>query len=201
MTYNQNIPQATDRIADSQPIILQNFQSLNTVYGSDHYPYDDGTTNATKHKHITLPDQAVAPGVAPTPAASNCAIYATTVAANTYPLFRKDGTTTDYQFMPIKAYALFTSMNALNPTSIFTLPYANVSAITRIAAGIYQITFIDALPSVNYGAITTIQGNVGVSSNLLRNTSNLTTSVTVTLTNSGGTPIDSGENLLVAVIF
>lgn len=201
MTYNPNIPQANDRIADSQPVILQNFQSLNTIYGTDHYPYDDASTNATKHKHITLPDQAVAPGVLPTPAASNCAIFSTTVAANTYPLLRKDGTTTNYQLMPIKAYALFTAVNLLNPTSLFTLPYANVSAITRVSQGIYQITFIDPLPSVNYGAITVIQGNLGNSTNILRNTTNATTSVRVTLTNSSGMTIDSGENLLVMVTF
>lgn len=58
MTYNPNLPQATDYIDESQPELLVNFQQLNTLYDLDHYAFNDGTANVGLHQKITSPDQA-----------------------------------------------------------------------------------------------------------------------------------------------
>lgn len=56
-----NIPLPNDFLEDSQGDLLGNNQALNSVYGSDHYPYNDDTANSGKHKMVTTPAQSVAP--------------------------------------------------------------------------------------------------------------------------------------------
>jgi len=53
--YNPNIPQPNDLLSTSQGNILNNFGALNSVYGVDHYAYDDTSQNATFHKKVTTP--------------------------------------------------------------------------------------------------------------------------------------------------
>ncbi|MCB1180652.1 MAG: hypothetical protein KDK55_01335 [Chlamydiia bacterium] len=66
MTYNPNIPQAGDIISQIQPQLLTNLQQLNLVFGdpnpatdpnSDHFPFDDASSNARKHRKVRLPDE------------------------------------------------------------------------------------------------------------------------------------------------
>lgn len=64
MTYNQNIPQPTDFLSDSQGQIQQNFLVANTVMDINHYPFNNATTNKGKHKFLQMPDQVAAPAVA-----------------------------------------------------------------------------------------------------------------------------------------
>lgn len=62
MAYNSNIPQANNRIKDSQPNLLENFKSIESFVGVNH-----GTFNAVdegKHKFVTFPVQASAPATA-----------------------------------------------------------------------------------------------------------------------------------------
>jgi hypothetical protein len=54
MTYQPNIPQATDDLSDSQANLLANFQVSNTVMSVDHYPFDDATANKGFHKQVHL---------------------------------------------------------------------------------------------------------------------------------------------------
>ncbi len=46
MTYNPSIPQPSDLLSVSQGAILNNFGSSNTIYGVDHYAFNDTTPNA-----------------------------------------------------------------------------------------------------------------------------------------------------------
>ncbi len=55
MAYNPNIPQPNNLLSTSQGDILNNFGAANTVYGVDHYAFDDTTPNATFHKKVTTP--------------------------------------------------------------------------------------------------------------------------------------------------
>lgn len=56
MTYTPNIPNAPDNISDSQSQIKTNFQQLNTIFGQDHYAFDDATASKRGfHKQITFP--------------------------------------------------------------------------------------------------------------------------------------------------
>jgi len=88
MTFDPNVPQASDLISDSQSDILTNFQQLNAIFGSnaaaDHYQWD-AVTNAGLHKQITLP---VARTTDPTLSASNTGmIYTKTVSGAAQPFF------------------------------------------------------------------------------------------------------------------
>lgn len=59
--YTPNIPQANDRPSGSQSQILNNFNALETIYGVNHYPWTDASSNQGKHKQVTLPAQASDP--------------------------------------------------------------------------------------------------------------------------------------------
>lgn len=54
MSYNPNIPNATDLLSNSQSDLKTNFQSLNSIFGNNHYQFSltDGTQG--KHKVIQM---------------------------------------------------------------------------------------------------------------------------------------------------
>jgi len=55
MAFNANIPQPTDRLSTSQQDLLNNNSALNTVFGIDHYPFDNATANSGFHNVVTQP--------------------------------------------------------------------------------------------------------------------------------------------------
>lgn len=58
-TYNQNIPQPTDQISQSQDQILQNFQSIQALVDVNHVDFASGDQG--KHKWVTMPTQGAIP--------------------------------------------------------------------------------------------------------------------------------------------
>jgi hypothetical protein len=61
MPYNQNIPQPTDSLNQSQPQLLGNFQSIDTLINVNHVDFDDPSGDQGKHKWVSFPVQAVPP--------------------------------------------------------------------------------------------------------------------------------------------
>ena len=59
MAYLNNIPQANDRIKDSQLDILNNFIAIDGFVNVDHVEFN--VANVGKHNQVTLPEQAAAP--------------------------------------------------------------------------------------------------------------------------------------------
>jgi hypothetical protein len=55
MAYSNQIPQATDRINDSQLALLNNFIAIDSLVAVNHEPFN--SANQGKHKFITLTDQ------------------------------------------------------------------------------------------------------------------------------------------------
>lgn len=51
--YNLNIPQASADPSATQPLMQTNFNSISSIWQSDHYTFSDAT--AGEHKQITLP--------------------------------------------------------------------------------------------------------------------------------------------------
>ncbi len=51
-TYLPNIPLASDDLSTSQADLLGNFQALNTIYGTDHYPFSDTSADQGFHKKV-----------------------------------------------------------------------------------------------------------------------------------------------------
>lgn len=60
MTYNANIPQATDLISQSQSQIQTNFSQANTAFGIDHTSFDT-VADQGKHKKSTYYEQLANP--------------------------------------------------------------------------------------------------------------------------------------------
>lgn len=79
MAYLLSQPVATDRLSVSQPKLAGNTNQLNTSFGVDHYPYNDGTSNNGKHKVIKTPAQLADP----TTGDDEPAIYAKSVFSTT----------------------------------------------------------------------------------------------------------------------
>lgn len=173
--YTPNIPQPGDNPSDSQDQILENFQTLNTIYGTggDHYAWTNTNPPETaKHAKVTLPGlpTATAPGNAlPTTVSGNCAIFAQTVSSQTAPYLTRDGLAPTapviniWPLLPIKAYAQMniTSLNVVTINDSF-----NVASATSTSAGRQvTITLTNAMKSANYGILTTCTGPVGVTAN------------------------------------
>lgn len=198
MSFNSAIPQSTDLISVSQQDLLNNFTSMQTTYNTDHYGFNP-TTNLGYHKQTTLVNDA---GVARATAAGRMIEYAVTTNNQTYPVIQRDGTGTLYQGLPIKAYCAFTSANP--PASLFTLPYGNVSSITRFATGVYVINFIDAFPAfapnITYMALTSINYAAAFVAQLDIATSTPTAAVIRVIPSTGGAPVDIGNYIFVAFL-
>lgn len=79
MAYNNNIPQPSDLLSQSQSDILNNFSAIFTLVGVNHVNF--GSADQGKHKWVTLPSQAATPpagsGFAPTELGVYNAVYAT----------------------------------------------------------------------------------------------------------------------------
>lgn len=56
MAYNANIPLPGDKLSNSQPEILQNFQGIGTAFALNHIGLD--LANAGQHKLVNMPRQA-----------------------------------------------------------------------------------------------------------------------------------------------
>jgi len=78
MAYNAVIPQATDRPSNSQPQILANFTSIDTVNSVNHVAFDDPSGKQGMHKWVSLPTQGAPAGSFPTTAATDIAIFSQT---------------------------------------------------------------------------------------------------------------------------
>ena len=72
--YNPLIPQANDRIRDSQPPILENFTVVDRAWNVNHGAFDAGGALALegKHKWVTFPTQGAA---APATLATEVAVF------------------------------------------------------------------------------------------------------------------------------
>jgi len=56
MSWNPNIPQSTDKLSNSQPQLLGNFQAINTGFSFNHVALNLGA-DAGKHNLLTMPQQ------------------------------------------------------------------------------------------------------------------------------------------------
>lgn len=69
MPYNQNIPQPTDEIPNSQPPLLGNYQAISTLLNVNHVNFN--VADQGKHKFVTFPVQAASPA----PLANEIALF------------------------------------------------------------------------------------------------------------------------------
>ena len=61
MAYNAGIPNATDRISDSQAPIKANFTAIDTMLKVNHVEFDAASGKQGKHNFVSLPEQVANP--------------------------------------------------------------------------------------------------------------------------------------------
>jgi hypothetical protein len=154
MVYFTNIPQPTDRPSDSQSQLLQNFQTLDTVFTVDHLAFSAGLTPGY-HKQVTFDDNHV-PGAAPT--GTKSILYTKDVDGEPALFWQNE-----IAEMPISpnaggTYAWCTFSGGPLPTIINGF---NVGLVTRLAnPGQYTITYTTPL-TVGIAGATFIFGQIG----------------------------------------
>ena len=108
MTYNPNIPQPTDRPSNSQADILTNFQTLNSIFGNNHVPFNASSNNG-KHNVCEFPAQASDP----TTVANELALYSKDV-AGVLGLYLKNGDTGS-------VFPLYDPKSGVSPPNFYTV--------------------------------------------------------------------------------
>lgn len=167
MTYNPNIPQPTDVLANSQGDILTNFTQLNTVYSLDNVPFADAVVaDRGKHKKCTYQAQ----GADQATSATEVVIYCKNGGGVSnihlpYVRFQNNGAltkATGFPFSPICAGVLqYGAGLVVNPigTSFFNV----ASAVRTVNNGApIVITFGLQAPDANYVVVPQFIGNSNI---------------------------------------
>lgn len=171
MTYNPSIPQALDRISDSQPQLLANFTQLNTKYGTsgDHYAWNNANPGESNmHAKVTLPvlPTATAPGNAiPNPAAGTGVIYGSNSVGVTVPVWARDAAGNPrYNLASVRSFVTFDAAGAI-------IGSMNTTNVVRNSAGNFTVTMpAGSLPDSNYTLLISSSrtaGNSAITSNFL----------------------------------
>ncbi len=158
MSYNTNIPNATQSPSVFPGQATTNWTRLKTLVNADHQFNDSAAANDGYHKVVRWVNQAGALyDNTPTPIAGVGQLYTksvTTSAGTTEELCYHQGTggaasnEVCLSLLPIRAYANF---DGRGTNGVATLNSSfNITSITRTAAGFYTIVFPTAMPSSNY---------------------------------------------------
>ncbi len=101
MSYNPNVPQASDIPSQSQGDMLTNFQQLNTIFDVDHVPFNDATAaDRGKHDQSTYLDLAGDP----------------TTLVNEVAVYSKDSGGNSRLFMRQESNGTVIQLSGANPT-------------------------------------------------------------------------------------
>lgn len=141
MNYNNNIPQAGDKLKDSQPQIRDNFSSLDTYLNINHVAFTDA--NFGKHKWVNL----IQP-VSPTSLVGEAVLYAKQADSQSEIYFRQDGSTDEYR--------LTRAIHGATPMARFG---QNVAGYVADHSGGW--TFLPGGLILNYGSFTATGGSTG----------------------------------------
>jgi hypothetical protein len=154
MSFQHNIPKATDLISVSQGDLLNNFTSMQTTYNTDHFGFDP-VANLGFHKNVTLPGNVSVPA----PAAGFGDMYGKTNSSSvTNPYWVSDGLAGSLQFamMPIRAYGVFDG-GTFALINGFNITCASWSALT----GYVMNMPASVVSGTTYGVLT-IAGQTGL---------------------------------------
>lgn len=125
MTYNPAIPQAADLLSVSQADIRNNFSSANTIFGINHYAFNDASAaNRGKHKFVEIPQRAFGSGPPPGLVGGQGAVYVSNDTTSAQLFYTNGSSGNEYQLTNVftGSYGVFgTAVNgwtflAGNPT-------------------------------------------------------------------------------------
>jgi len=193
MTFNPNIPQASDLISQSQAQILTNFGQVNTIFDIDHVTFNNATAaNRGKHDKSTYVEQASDPVTS----TNEVAVYSKDTGTQPDLFYRPESAGTAVRLtgggLTAAAWVRFNVSGAV----ITVLESYNVSSVSITGAnGVVTINFSRVFANTNYAAlINAIQTGSGDNVNRKVNLSAQTTaaySYNVTATTGGVITADS----------
>ncbi len=140
MAFNKLIPQPGDNLNISQQDLLANNLALNSVYGTDHYAFNDLTANSGFHNTVTTPS--IVGGIDPT-STTNDILYSIVKGMlplfqySTYPLPNTIPTPITNLQSPATAIVLPPSPGPGNTSNIF-----NFTGLVRASATLYAANFL-----------------------------------------------------------
>lgn len=145
MVYKPNIPQPETLLSISQGDLLENFSQLNTVFGNNHIPFDNGTpAERGKHTNVILKTQGGNPGTL----VDEGALFTKVSGAATELFYRYPAGGTVVPLTSalgvIKAWVIFTA-NAGTPCPIIQSYNVAAGGVTNPLMQEYQITYTTPL--------------------------------------------------------
>lgn len=180
--FTPNKPQPGDNPSQSQDVLLQDFLTLQDMYGEtgDHYPWTNQTSvEGKKHAKVTMPGLPTTnrPGDAlPQPATGNCAMFAITRDNQTTPFLARDALVPDkgpptvnlWPMVPIKAYITFVNTSGTTVT-VFDSFNLGTPVVTNpvVATTIYTIPFVNNTRTLNPGVMIFINQPFGGGSQMV----------------------------------
>ena len=100
MAYTDT-PLANQDLDVSQPLIRDNFNTADTIFGKNHYSFKNLTALVGKHKFVSLPVLANYAAISPAPVAGDQTLYSKTVSAVSQLFCAADATGNEYQLTRI----------------------------------------------------------------------------------------------------
>jgi hypothetical protein len=156
MSYTRGVPQATDRIPNTQGPIQTNFNLLDSDLGVDHYSPSGLSNQATPganigyHYKVTLPANS-----APTSLAGQAIIYGKQDASTqTFPYMVRDAASVPYPVVPIHAFCSAT----VSGGAVTLTQAVNVLTIDYNLVGNYQVNIPNHLKNNAYIVLITVNG-------------------------------------------
>lgn len=144
MAYAPNIPQPTDKLSDSQGVLLSNFQQLDTSFGTDHYAFSNGTSNNGFHNTITTP--LVVGSAHPATAAAIPKFYAMQDSAN----------------LGVIQYSRGPSNAVPSPVTIYQSPASAINIAPLGTTNVFDFTNLARAFAMLYASDTTTSTAVGI---------------------------------------
>lgn len=191
MTYNPNIPQASDIISQSQAQLLTNFQQADLIFDVDHVTFDNATVaDRGKHRKADF----IRLGADPGSAATQLVVYEKLSGTSSELFFQRDNVATVTQLTGggITAAAWVHFENGNPPINVRSF---NVTSVVFNSTGNYTVNFTRNFTDTFYVAIIngyqtgtgdTVNRKINISSKLV---SSITFNVTVPGTGADQVPL------------
>lgn len=171
MTYNPNIPQTGTRIDQTYNLITTNFGQLNTIFGNDHFTWNDASVaNRGRHKKCTLVAQSAVPSGLASAGIAFSQINPASNVNRVDPYYKYDtsGIAAGLvpPLVPFKVFCEFTTTRApvITTSNLYNVAsVAIVGTVSGSGTGVFQITFTNPLTTDPAGTFTRYVTLVGCS--------------------------------------
>jgi hypothetical protein len=184
--FKNTIPQPNDDLSVSQGDLLLNFQSCNTSFGIDHYPFTDLTANDGKHNKVTTP--VITPNAYPTTLANEPVLFC----------FKESMVGSTAAF-PAMQYVQGGSNAVPSPIMTIQSPLTPITLAANATTNIIDFTGLTNCQFVVYSApinSTNAQAGLSINSGLFWKIAGVRTIKVLPMTSQAGTIQDGGNGIL-----